>query len=243
MSAGCRSSSCFDIIEQGYLIKWCCVSSDPLMYFCCICTCTWRGVFSTGKKHQLFSSSGGAYSSISFHASILNLRDTERCPVQSHGVDSPSQVVSAVTDSGFRRSQAEIFLICYLIIGVKLVPFCTQILYFLIELWSLPGCIVTYGEILSSTIEIILLINLVTGRLLCLFVFKLLLDCGLGNSGSPESGTETIVAQHRILIFCQLKSMLDIVEHDLLKPHLPSITYLRLDGSIPAGQRHSIVSR
>ncbi|KAL8187148.1 UNVERIFIED_CONTAM: btaf1 RNA polymerase II, B-TFIID transcription factor-associated, 170kDa [Gekko kuhli] len=72
---------------------------------------------------------------------------------------------------------------------------------------------------------------------------QLLLDCGLGNGGSPESGTETIVAQHRILIFCQLKSMLDIVEHDLLKPHLPSITYLRLDGSIPAGQRHSIVSR
>ncbi|XP_070608514.1 TATA-binding protein-associated factor 172 isoform X1 [Erythrolamprus reginae] len=72
---------------------------------------------------------------------------------------------------------------------------------------------------------------------------QLLLDCGLGNGGSPESGTETIVAQHRILIFCQLKSMLDIVEHDLLNPHLPSVTYLRLDGSIPAGQRHSIVSR
>ncbi|EMP42146.1 hypothetical protein UY3_00533 [Chelonia mydas] len=72
---------------------------------------------------------------------------------------------------------------------------------------------------------------------------QLLLDCGLGNGGSSESGTEAVVAQHRILIFCQLKSMLDIVEHDLLKPHLPSVTYLRLDGSIPAGQRHSIVSR
>uniref|UniRef100_A0A8D0GH04 B-TFIID TATA-box binding protein associated factor 1 n=1 Tax=Sphenodon punctatus TaxID=8508 RepID=A0A8D0GH04_SPHPU len=72
---------------------------------------------------------------------------------------------------------------------------------------------------------------------------QLLLDCGLGNGGSSESGTEAVVAQHRILIFCQLKSMLDIVEHDLLKPHLPSVTYLRLDGSIPPGQRHSIVSR
>ncbi|XP_018414179.1 PREDICTED: TATA-binding protein-associated factor 172 [Nanorana parkeri] len=72
---------------------------------------------------------------------------------------------------------------------------------------------------------------------------QLLLDCGLGNAGTPESGTEAVVAQHRILIFCQLKSMLDIVEHDLLKPHLPSVAYLRLDGSIPAGQRHSIVSR
>ncbi|KAF4791370.1 TATA-binding protein-associated factor 172 isoform X1 [Turdus rufiventris] len=74
-------------------------------------------------------------------------------------------------------------------------------------------------------------------------VFQLLLDCGLGNGGSSESGTEAVVAQHRVLIFCQLKSMLDIVEHDLLRPQLPSVTYLRLDGSIPAGQRHSIVSR
>lgn len=72
---------------------------------------------------------------------------------------------------------------------------------------------------------------------------QLLLDCGLGNGGAADSGTEAVVAQHRVLIFCQLKSMLDIVEHDLLKPHLPSVTYLRLDGSIPAGQRHSIVSR
>ncbi|XP_062927802.1 TATA-binding protein-associated factor 172 isoform X2 [Mobula hypostoma] len=72
---------------------------------------------------------------------------------------------------------------------------------------------------------------------------QLLLDCGLGNSAASENGTESVVAQHRVLIFCQLKSMLDIVEHDLLKPQMPSITYLRLDGSVPAGQRHSIVAR
>ncbi|KAL7877989.1 hypothetical protein SRHO_G00046320 [Serrasalmus rhombeus] len=72
---------------------------------------------------------------------------------------------------------------------------------------------------------------------------QLLLDCGLGSAGSSDSGTEAVVAQHRVLIFCQLKSMLDIVEQDLLKPQLPSVTYLRLDGSVPAGLRHSIVSR
>ncbi|XP_066534947.1 TATA-binding protein-associated factor 172 isoform X2 [Hoplias malabaricus] len=72
---------------------------------------------------------------------------------------------------------------------------------------------------------------------------QLLLDCGLGSSGSSDGGTEAVVAQHRVLIFCQLKSMLDIVEQDLLKPQMPSVTYLRLDGSVPAGQRHSIVSR
>ncbi|CAB1343439.1 unnamed protein product [Coregonus sp. 'balchen'] len=71
---------------------------------------------------------------------------------------------------------------------------------------------------------------------------QLLLDCGLGSGGSAE-GTEAVVAPHRVLIFCQLKSMLDIVEHDLLKPQLPTVAYLRLDGSVPAGQRHAIVSR
>lgn len=70
---------------------------------------------------------------------------------------------------------------------------------------------------------------------------QLLLDCGLG--GGSEGATEAVVAQHRVLIFCQLKSMLDIVEQDLLKPKLASVTYLRLDGSVPAGQRHAIVSR
>nr|XP_023679976.1 TATA-binding protein-associated factor 172 [Paramormyrops kingsleyae] len=72
---------------------------------------------------------------------------------------------------------------------------------------------------------------------------QLLLDCGLGSTGSSDVATEAVVAQHRVLIFCQLKSMLDIVEHDLLKPQLPSVTYLRLDGSVQAGLRHSIVSR
>ncbi len=37
--------------------------------------------------------------------------------------------------------------------------------------------------------------------------------------------------------------MLDIVEQDLLKAQLPTITYLRLDGGVQAGLRHSIVSR
>uniref|UniRef100_A0A3Q3JAF2 BTAF1 RNA polymerase II, B-TFIID transcription factor-associated n=1 Tax=Monopterus albus TaxID=43700 RepID=A0A3Q3JAF2_MONAL len=72
---------------------------------------------------------------------------------------------------------------------------------------------------------------------------QLLLDCGLGGGGGSEGSTEAVVAQHRVLIFCQLKSMLDIVENDLLKPKLPTVTYLRLDGSVQAGLRHSIVSR
>lgn len=37
--------------------------------------------------------------------------------------------------------------------------------------------------------------------------------------------------------------MLDIIENDLLKKHLPSVTYLRLDGSVPASNRHEIVTK
>ncbi|XP_078611730.1 TATA-binding protein-associated factor 172-like isoform X3 [Branchiostoma floridae x Branchiostoma japonicum] len=75
---------------------------------------------------------------------------------------------------------------------------------------------------------------------------QLLLDCGIGVPDSGQTSdllSDAVVGQHRALVFCQLKSMLDILEKDLLKAHMPSVTYLRLDGSIPAGARHSIVNR
>lgn len=70
------------------------------------------------------------------------------------------------------------------------------------------------------------------------FFRQLLLDCGIGTE--EESMT---VNQHRALIFCQLKAMLDIVENDLLKKHLPAVSYLRLDGSVPPHCRHHIVTK
>ncbi|XP_059051524.1 TATA-binding protein-associated factor 172 [Achroia grisella] len=73
---------------------------------------------------------------------------------------------------------------------------------------------------------------------------QLLLDCGIGMAvPEPASGVSAIVSQHRALVFCQLKKMLDIVEKDLLQRHLPAVTYLRLDGSVPPQQRHAIVTR
>lgn len=87
---------------------------------------------------------------------------------------------------------------------------------------------------------------------------QLLLDCGIGqpqrqqnrNSVTTDGTSDNqppqeqqLVSQHRALIFCQLKAMLDIVEKDLLCAHLPTVTYLRLDGSVQTTQRHSIVTR
>lgn len=77
-----------------------------------------------------------------------------------------------------------------------------------------------------------------------IFVFsyrQLLLDCGIGVS--ENANNEITINQHRALVFCQLKTMLDIIENDLFKKHMPDVTYLRLDGSIPPGQRHSVVTR
>ena len=52
---------------------------------------------------------------------------------------------------------------------------------------------------------------------------------------------ESAVSQHRVLVFCQMKQMLDIIENDLFKKHMPSVTYMRLDGSVPADKRFDIV--
>lgn len=78
-------------------------------------------------------------------------------------------------------------------------------------------------------------------------VRQLLLDCGIGQE--PTQGDAmaaacadaAAVSQHRVLIFCQMKQMLDVIERDLFRSVMPSVTYLRLDGSVPTEKRHGIV--
>ncbi|KAF8628445.1 hypothetical protein AX15_003960 [Amanita polypyramis BW_CC] len=81
---------------------------------------------------------------------------------------------------------------------------------------------------------------------------QLLTDCGIGcasaviDTGKSElidtvSESNGAFSQHRALIFCQMKQMLDIIETDLFKHHMPSVTYMRLDGSTETSKRHAIV--
>ncbi|KAL4253953.1 TATA-binding protein-associated factor Mot1 [Abortiporus biennis] len=82
---------------------------------------------------------------------------------------------------------------------------------------------------------------------------QLLVDCGVGvgQSVTAESAKSELLdteptssgafSQHRVLIFCQMKQMLDIIETDLFKSHMPSVTYMRLDGGTDANKRHAIV--
>ncbi|KAI9598492.1 hypothetical protein BDF19DRAFT_393058 [Syncephalis fuscata] len=77
---------------------------------------------------------------------------------------------------------------------------------------------------------------------------QLLQDCGIGASSSGNNAEDAVtdtpaVSPHRVLIFCQLKAMLDIVEKDLLKRHMPSVSYLRLDGGVEADRRHGMVQQ
>ena len=51
------------------------------------------------------------------------------------------------------------------------------------------------------------------------------------------------MSQHRALIFCQVRDMLDRVEKDVLKAKFPGVTYLRLDGGVDAKDRFGIVEK
>jgi len=76
---------------------------------------------------------------------------------------------------------------------------------------------------------------------------QLLNECGIGVVGSIDKSepdnTEPVVSNHRVLIFAQLKTMLDIIETDLLKSHMPAVSYLRLDGAVNPHQRQALVSK
>ncbi|KAF5386822.1 hypothetical protein D9615_001620 [Tricholomella constricta] len=82
---------------------------------------------------------------------------------------------------------------------------------------------------------------------------QLLTDCGIGGASGTitESGKSELIdtvddsggtfSQHRVLIFCQMKQMLDIIETDLFKKYMPSVTYMRLDGGTESSKRHAVV--
>ncbi|WVQ99889.1 hypothetical protein IAU59_007032 [Kwoniella sp. CBS 9459] len=67
---------------------------------------------------------------------------------------------------------------------------------------------------------------------------QLLSDCGIGQ---PPDKLADDVHQHRVLIFCQLRPMLDLIERDLFATHMPSVSYMRMDGSTDPRKRHAIV--
>lgn len=72
----------------------------------------------------------------------------------------------------------------------------------------------------------------------------LLVDCGIGgDEGDSSDPLYQPIKPHRALIFCQMKEMLDMVQNKVLKDMLPSVSHLRLDGSVEAHKRQDIVNK
>jgi TATA-binding protein-associated factor len=74
----------------------------------------------------------------------------------------------------------------------------------------------------------------------------LLVDCGIGTADTKTSGSGDLpeaVSQHRALIFCQVKEMLDMVQEQVLQKMLPSVQFMRLDGGVETHKRQEIVNR
>jgi hypothetical protein len=56
---------------------------------------------------------------------------------------------------------------------------------------------------------------------------------GGGQEGKKEEAAEDFGdggGRHRVLIFAQMKTMLDIIENDLFRKEMPGVTWLRMDG-------------
>lgn len=78
----------------------------------------------------------------------------------------------------------------------------------------------------------------------------LLVDCGIGaadvereKGASANGDLPEAVSQHRVLVFCQMKEMLDAVQTQVLQKCLPSVQFMRLDGSVDATKRQDIVNK
>jgi TATA-binding protein-associated factor len=72
----------------------------------------------------------------------------------------------------------------------------------------------------------------------------LLVDCGIGVEGQESNDPlYQPIKPHRALVFCQMKEMLDMVQNTVIKQMLPSVSYLRLDGSVEASKRQDIVNK
>ncbi|OBA27152.1 hypothetical protein HANVADRAFT_52460 [Hanseniaspora valbyensis NRRL Y-1626] len=65
---------------------------------------------------------------------------------------------------------------------------------------------------------------------------NLLMECGIG-----VKNDNNIISQHRVLVFCQLKDMLDLIEKELFVKNMPDVTFMRLDGSIDSKDRQKVV--
>lgn len=137
-----------------------------------------------------------------------------------------------------------------------------QVLQYMRKLCNHPALIMTPSHPQAAEVNDFLLKNKTQLRSIehapkLVSLKNLLLECGIGTRDSEFSSakykarqkqqqlvtSEGVISEHRALIFCQLKDMLDIVENELFKKHMPSVTYMRLDGKTDPRYRQAIVRK
>ena len=78
---------------------------------------------------------------------------------------------------------------------------------------------------------------------------QILIDCGIGVDAEEEKASEEAKPNpaagwgHRVLVFSQLKSLLDLVESELFTSQMRDVSWLRLDGSVAPSQRFEVVRK
>ena len=79
---------------------------------------------------------------------------------------------------------------------------------------------------------------------------QILIDCGIGvdveeekASGEEAKPNPASGSGHRVLVFSQLKGLLDLVETELFTTQMRDVSWLRLDGSVAPTQRFEVVRK
>lgn len=119
-----------------------------------------------------------------------------------------------------------------------------QVLQYMRKLCNHPSLVLTadhpqYREVSDYLNKYNMKLNDIEHAPKLLALRNLLKECGIGLIGNES----TVISQHRALIFCQMKDMLDIVENDLLRKLMPNVSYLRMDGSTDPRYRQNIVKQ
>jgi TATA-binding protein-associated factor len=72
---------------------------------------------------------------------------------------------------------------------------------------------------------------------------QILLDCGIGHVSESPDAQPLPAAQHRVLIFAQLRASLDLVVDSLFHARMPHVKFARIDGSMTSTDRFAVAQR
>lgn len=161
---------------------------------------------------------------------------------QFSGSDSKMEISSLVAESEATSEEAEKMTI-------KATSHVFQALQYLLKLCSHPLLVIgekapeylqDLSEFLPGCNDLRLGLHELHHSPKLVALQQILEECGIGTASASLDDTVS-VGQHRVLIFAQHKSLLDIIERDLFHTHMKSVTYLRLDGSVEPDKRFDIV--